>query len=137
MEKGEIELPNGEDDDGAGEIGAGGEGCGAGMVIKAGKARSVRRPGEIVLDQPVHVDSGGGVAELHAGHQDEDEREHRVDRTHHLAAPAASTPPPRHRCTNPRLLRRAAEREQRKKRREGFHDLYVASRVALVLTKSR
>lgn len=54
------------------------------MVVKASETRSERRTGDVVLDETVDIDDGGGVAKLNAGYQDEDERDHRIHRFQHF-----------------------------------------------------
>ena len=73
MNSGEIKIANRNDDDGAREIGVRGRERRAGVVIDSSKARSKRNSGEIVLNQPVNIDGGGGVAELNASEEDEEE----------------------------------------------------------------
>ena len=52
------------------------------------KSRSKRNSRHIVLNKPVNVDDGGGVAELNACNEDEDERNDGVQRLYeHFALP--------------------------------------------------
>lgn len=60
---------------------------GASVVIQIGEARSELSARHVVLDQAVDVDDGGGVTELDAGDEDEEERDRRVDGLQHLALP--------------------------------------------------
>ena len=46
------------------------------MVVEGGEARSERDTGDVVLDEAVDVDDGGGAAELDAGEEDDDELDH-------------------------------------------------------------
>lgn len=55
------------------------------MVVEAGEARSQWNAGDVILDQTVHVDGGGCVAELDAGHQHEKQSDDRVHGLQHLA----------------------------------------------------
>jgi len=73
LNSGEIKIANRNDNDSAREIGIGGRERRTGVVVDSSKARSKRNSGEIVLNQPVNVDGGGGVAELNAGKEDEEE----------------------------------------------------------------
>lgn len=63
------------------------------MVVEAGAAGSEGGAGEVVLDEAVDVDGGGGVAELDAGGDDEEERDGGVEGLEDLAVAA---PPCRH-----------------------------------------
>ncbi|KAM2316959.1 hypothetical protein ACFX1S_000749 [Malus domestica] len=40
------------------------------MVVEVGEPRSERSTRDVVLDQPIHVDDGGDVAELNVGERD-------------------------------------------------------------------
>lgn len=62
FDKGDVELADGDDEHGAGEIGARSEVERASVVVEGGEARSEGDPGDVVLDEPVDVDDGGGVA---------------------------------------------------------------------------
>lgn len=44
----------------------------AGVVVESGQTRSEGNAGNIILNETVDVDDGGGVAELDAGNEDED-----------------------------------------------------------------
>lgn len=80
-----IQLADRNYKDSAGEIGARGEVHGGGVVVEAGEARSKWDAGDVILDQAVDVDGGGGVAELDAGHQHENQSDDRVHRLQHLS----------------------------------------------------
>lgn len=85
LKEGDVEVADWDHEDGAGEIGAGREVEGAGVVVELGEARSEGGAGDVVLDEAVNVDDGGGVAELDAGHEEEDERDHRAHRVEHFS----------------------------------------------------
>lgn len=55
------------------------------MVIEARQPRSKRDAGDVVLNETIDVDNGGGVTELDASDKYEDERQHRVDGVQHVA----------------------------------------------------
>lgn len=62
-------------------------------MIEGGQTRSIGCAIDIVLDQPVRVDGGGGVTELHADRENEDEHQDRVgSQTHHHPASASADP---------------------------------------------
>lgn len=63
------------------------------MVVEPGEARSEGGAGDVVLDEAVDVDDGGGVAELRAGDQHEHEGD---DGVHGLEHGAAAEVPRRH-----------------------------------------
>lgn len=56
-------------------------------MVESGQARSKRDAGDIILDETVDVDDGGGIAELDAGHQYENQGQHRVQGLQHLSLP--------------------------------------------------
>jgi hypothetical protein len=62
FDKGDVEVADGDDEHGAREIGTGRKVERAGVVVEGGEARSEWYPGDIVLDEPVDIDDGGGVA---------------------------------------------------------------------------
>lgn len=68
FDEGDVEVTDGDDEHGTGEIGARSEVEGASVVVEGGEARSEGDAGDVVLDEPVDVDDGGGVAELDARH---------------------------------------------------------------------
>lgn len=82
-DEGDVNIPNGNDNHGPGEI-CGRREAGGGLVVEAGETRSERNAGEIVLNEAVDVDDGGGVAELNASDEHEDESDDGVDRFEHL-----------------------------------------------------
>ena len=85
LKEGDVEVTEWDHEDGAGEIGAEREVEGAGVVVELGEARSEGATGDVVQDEAVNVDDGGGVAELDAGHEEEDKRDHRAHRVQHLS----------------------------------------------------
>ena len=85
LKEGDVEVTEWDHEDGAGEIGAGREVERTGVVVELGEARSKGGAGDVVLDEAVYVDDGGGVAELDAGHEEEDERDHRAHRVEHFS----------------------------------------------------
>lgn len=71
-----VEFAKWNDENSAGEIRTRREVQRAGMVIEAGEAGSKGDAGDVILDESVHVDDSGGVAELHAGDKHEDQRDY-------------------------------------------------------------
>ncbi|KAM4068263.1 hypothetical protein ACB094_M001300 [Castanea mollissima] len=72
LKKSDVEVADWDHEDGAGEIGARREVEEADVVVELGEARSEGGTRDVVLDETVNVDDGGGVAELNAGHEEED-----------------------------------------------------------------
>lgn len=97
FDEGDVEVADGNDEDGAREVGGGREVEGGGVVVEGGEARSEGRRGDVVLDEAVHVDDGGGAAELDAGEEDDHQLYHWEHRFHH-------SPPRRSHCCCSLLL---------------------------------
>ncbi|ONK61365.1 uncharacterized protein A4U43_C08F29140 [Asparagus officinalis] len=56
-------------------------------MFEGSEPRSEGRSGDVVLDEAVDVDGGGGVAELNAGDEDEYEGDNGVDRVYDVSSP--------------------------------------------------
>lgn len=86
-----VHFANREYGNGPSEIRIRGERQRAGVVVEGGEARSERNAGDVVLNQAVDVDDGGGVAELDAGDEDEHHGDHRVHGLEHFALASFSS----------------------------------------------
>lgn len=74
LDEANVQFANRNHNNGPRQIGAGRKMERAGVVIEARQPRSKLDAGDVVLNKTVDVDDGGGVTELDASDEYEDER---------------------------------------------------------------